>query len=64
MNSKVLNISRGRTLQELQRLRGDDPDREHREATDILLAHLRAAGETQVADCYDKTIKRCRFFFA
>lgn len=62
MNSKVLRISRARTLEALSKLRGEDPELEHKSATETILEHLRLIGETDVASTYEKAMKRCRFF--
>lgn len=63
MNSKVLNLSRARTTTALKLLRGDDSESDRETATKILLQHLRNIGENEIADLYDKTASRCRFFF-
>ncbi len=64
MNSKVLRISRARTLEALSKLRGEDPEREHLEADKVIVEHLKLIGETDVAQELEKTAKRCRFYFA
>jgi|GEM_PF-5539858 len=63
MNSKVLRISRARTLDELNHLRGENPEQEHEAADRAILEHLRLIGETDVASAYEKAMKRCRFYY-